>query len=269
MEQTQSQAAERVLSFDCSLRKNIIAIKELGNDDPLYLGKMNRWTLKTVWRTGPAAAKALTSDSDSDSNVPGNDIIGEGRVHAFHIDCDTMVRGRPIRVSAARKWLTRYNYPSTAYSSDPSRPAVMTWHSNSKWKAFDFDLRDENEELVARFSPRYIARKTANIELFGSRAWDTAAVEEVLITGITLYLCMIYRASNLVPFIGAAVSRSGKDYNVTEQQTREKQERNLATTADEFLAPQEAKFETPDNIWDRVHEGTMMKEPEAKETSVQ
>merc|ERR1711964_773725 len=125
------------------------------------------------------------------------------------------------------------------------------------------------EELVARFNPRYLGvRKIATIELFGAQAWNPLAVEEVLITGITLYLCMIYRTSSFVPFLSAVVARPGKDYKVTEQQSREEEEKNLATNADEFLAPQDAKFETPDNIWDHVNEGTVMKEPAAKETSV-
>ena len=270
MAQTQPQAMDRVLQVNFSLRKNTVAINEPGHDDPIYVAKMNPWTLKTVWRTGPAAAKALTSDSDSDSHVSETELVGEGRIHAFKIDCETQVRGRPIRVSAARKWLTSYNYSSTAYASDPSTPVVMTWHSNSKWRVFDFDLQDENEELVARFNPRYLGvRKIATIEMFGAKAWDQLAVEEVLITGITLYLCMVYRTSNFVPFVGAVVARSGKDYKVTERQAREEQERNLATSADEFLAPQNAKYETPDNIWDHVHDGTMMKEPAAKETSIQ
>lgn len=269
MAQTQSQTMDRVLQVNFSLRKNTVAVNEPGHDDPIYLAKLNPWTLKAVWRTGPAAAKALTSDSDSDSNIPASEVVGEGRIHVFKIDCETQVRGRSIRVSAARKWLTRYNYSSTAFSPDASRPAIMTWHSNSTWKCFDFDLRDENDELVARFNPRYLGvRKLATIELFGAHAWNSLAVEEVLITGITLYLCMIYRTSNLVPFVGAMVARSGKDYKVTEQQAREEEERNLATSADEFLAPQDAKFETPENIWDHVNEGTIGKEPAAKEMPV-
>ncbi|ETN38559.1 uncharacterized protein HMPREF1541_06595 [Cyphellophora europaea CBS 101466] len=231
---------------------------------------MNPWTMKTVWRTGPSAAKALTSDSDSDSNVAESEIIGEGRIHGFKIDCETMVRGRPIRVSAAKKLLTRYNYASTSYSSDPDKPEVMTWKSNSAWKVFDFDLRDESDQLVARFNPRYMGmRKLATIEMFGPKAWDSAAVEEVMITGITLYICMIYRTSNWVPLVGALVSRPGKDYKVTEKEAREEHERNLATSADDFLNPENARFEAPENVWDKIDEGTTMKEPATtKETSV-
>lgn len=269
MEQSQPQFKDRVLQVNCSWRKNTIIVTEPGHDDPLYVAKMSPWSCKTTWRTGPAAAKAIAADSDSDSNVPETDIIGEGRIHPFKIDCQTQIRGRTVRVSAAKKWLTRYNYSSTAYSSDANRPAILTWNSNSKWKCLDFDLRDEDDQLVARFNPRYLGvRKLATFEMFGAKAWDSLAVEEVLITGFTLYICMAYRMSNIVPFVGAAVARPGKDYKVTEQEAREEEERNLATTADEFLAPQDAKFETPENLWQQVDEGTTMKEPLFKETVV-
>lgn len=271
MTQPHSETTDRVLQVSCSWRKNTVVVTEPGNDNAVYLGKMNPWTMKTVWRTGPAAAKAMTtdSDSDSDSNTNESDIIGDGRIHAFKIDCETHIRGRTVRVSAARKWYTQYNYSSTAYSNDPSRPSIMTWSSNSAWKYLDFDLRNESNELVARFCPRYLGvRKLCTFELFGPRAWDSSAVEEVLITGFTLYVCMIYRSSNFVPFIGAVVARPGKDYKVTEKQNREEEERNLATNADEFLALQNPKFESPDRIWQQIDEGTMMKEPEVKEAHV-
>ena len=259
---------DRVFQVNCSWRKNIVT--EPGNDDPVYLAKMSPWTMRTTWRTGPAAVKALTadSDSDSDSKTTKSDIIGEGRLHGLKIDCETTIRGRNIRISAAKKWLTRYNYPSTAFSSDPSRPVAMTWHSNSNWKCLDMDLRDENGELVAKFNPRYLGvRKMATFEMIGTKAWDTSAVEEVLITGVTLYICMIYRISNIVPFVAAVVARPGKDYKVTEQQIREEEERVLATSANDPVTSQDAKFEAPENFWDSVDRGTAQEVPADAKTA--
>jgi hypothetical protein len=269
MTQAQPEVMDRTLQINFSWRKNTVVVTEPGNDDPLYLAKMNPWTCKTIWRTGPAAVKAMTADSDSDSNIPEDDIVGEGRIHALKIDCETKIRGRTARVSAAKKWLTRYNYASTAFASDPSRPAVMTWNSNSTWKCLDFALRDENDQLVARFNPRYLGvRKVATFEMFGPKAWDSLAVEEVLITGVTLYICMVYRMSNIVPFLSAVVARPGKDYKVTERLAREEEERNQAVTADEFLEPQRSKFDTPDSLWQQVDDGTNLKEADSKETAI-
>jgi hypothetical protein len=259
---------DRTLQVNCSWRKNTVVVTEPGHDEPLYLAKLNPWTLKTTWRTGPAAVTSMATDSDSDTDAPKDEIIGEGRIRAFKIDCETTIRSRNVRVSAAKKWLTRYNYPSTAFSEDPARPAVMTWNSNSNWKYLDMDLRDEDNELVAKFNPRYLGtRKLCTFEMIGTKAWDSSAVEEVLITGITLYICMIYRMSNLVPFVSAIVARPGKDYKVTEQQTREEEERNLATNADDFLKASDAKFETPESFWNKVDEGTAMHELADKETA--
>ncbi|KAJ9654568.1 hypothetical protein H2198_006383 [Neophaeococcomyces mojaviensis] len=223
-------AQDRTLQVSFSWVKNTITITEPGNDDPIYHGKLNPWTLKTVYRTGSPTVKGI----DSESNI-----IGHASIGLFKPDCETDIRGRPIRLSAAKRLLTIYNYPSLAYATNPGRPAVMTWKSNSCFKAFDFDLLDEDGKLVGRFNPRCLSvRKAATVELFGAKAWDQQAAEEVLITGLTLYICMVYRASSPVPLVGALISRPGKDYKVTEQQAKEEGERYKAAN-------------TPD-VWDNV-----------------
>jgi hypothetical protein len=253
-----NQNADRVLKVDFSWRKYSTVITEAESDVPIYLGKMSPWNLTTVFRTGPSVAKKATTDADSDADSfdEANDVIGESKVRAFHsVDCPTTIRGRPVALSAAKKILTRYNYSSTAFASDPLKPAVMTWRSNSSFKVFDFDLLDERDELVARFNSRYFGlKKVSVIEMFGPKAWDSLATEEVIITGITLWYCMVYRASSPVPLIGALVSRRGKDYNTTEKEAKEEYERNMAASSKGDWHPSDEGVD-PEKMWDMVNNG--------------
>jgi hypothetical protein len=259
-----SNPQDHVLQVNFSWRKNTILVTEPGNDTPRYVARMSPWTMKSVFRTGTSAAQILNAETEAkiqDLDFAPEDIFGTSRVSAFKIDCEANVRGRDVRVSAAKRLVTRYNYPSMAYSDDPAKPAIMTWKSNSKWKFLDMDLKDENDQLVARFNPRYFGmRKVAAIEMFGPKAWDQKAIEEIIVTGLTLYVCMVYRSSSWVPLIGAMVARPGKDYKVTEQQAREEHEKNLAVGADEFLDTDANKYEHPDSVWDRIDGGATGKD---------
>jgi hypothetical protein len=203
-------------------------ITESSQDEPVYVVKCNPLTLNLTFKSGPQAAKAVDMpdyDSDTGSDDDTNDgIIGDGSVHGFKIDCNTHVHGHPIRVSAAKRLKTRYNYPSLAFSSGPpnNKPAIMTWKSNSFFKCFDFVLLDELQQPVARFKVNYLGVcKLATIELLGPKADDPAARDEIVVTGLTLYTCMVYRASSILALFGATVARPGKDYKVTNKQVRE------------------------------------------------
>jgi len=225
---------------------------------PLYLGKYNPLSMKTIFKTGTPTTKALASDSDVDSiklEAEDEDVIGDSKVKAFHIDCETHIRGRPVRLSAAKRILTRYNYPSLAYSERDGRPAIMTWKCNKIIKCFDFDLLDPDNNLVAQFKPKYMGmRKMATIEMFGDKAWNVDTTEEVLITGLSMYLCMIYRASSPVPLVGALISRSGKDYKVTEKEVQEEEERYARMQAEGHLQQNGSTLD-PKEVWIQVNKG--------------
>ena len=237
----QLASQSRILHVNFSWRKMKTLITDSPQDEPIYLVKCNPLTLNLTFISGPQPAKAAAmpdhnSDTDSD-NATDDGIIGDGSVHGFKIDCNTHVHGRPIRVSAAKKWKTRYNYPSLAFSSDPSnnKPAIMTWKSSSFFKCFDFVLLDESQQPVARFKVNYLGvRKLATIELLGPKADDPAARDEVVVTGLTLYTCMAYRASSIFALFGATVARPGKDYKVTDKQVRE--EMMKVGDADEYFS---------------------------------
>lgn len=252
----------RTLQVNFSWRKYTTIITETGSDIPLYFAKYNPITMKTVFKTGQAAAKLMASDTDADSinlEAENDDVIGNSRVKVFHIDCPTTVRGRSVALSAASRIMTRYNYSSLAFASDPLKPAVMTWKCNSKIKVFDFDLLDEQEQTVARYNTKYLGvKKYATIELFGPNAWDSLATEEVIVTGLTMYFCMIYRVSSPVPLVGALVSRGGKDFKVTEKEAQEEHERNLAAASNSHLQPDGSTMD-PKQMWDMVDGGDWKK----------
>lgn len=258
----EQRLGHRTLQLNFSWRKYTTIITETGSDTPLYFAKYSPFTMKTVFKSGQAAAKLMAADSDADFTkleAEDDDVIGNSRVKVFHIDCPTTVRGREVALSAASRIMTRYNYSSLAFSSDPLKPAVMTWKCNSKVKAFDFDLLDEQEQTVARYNTKYLGvKKYATIELFGPKAWDSLATEEVLVTGFTMYLCMLYRASSPVPLIGALVSREGKDFKVTEKEAQEEYERNLAASSNGNLQPDGSTVD-PKQMWDMVDGGASKK----------
>ena len=222
--QHQLASQTRNLTVNFSWRKWKFLITEPSHNEPVYVGKCHPLSLNLTFTSGPKAAQATTvpdsDDDDNDTTTPAG-VVGDGHVHAFKIDCNTHVHGRPIRVSAAKRLLTRYTYPSLAFSSDSTgnKPAVMTWKSNSWFRCFDFALLDESQQPVAKFNPKYLGmRNIATIEFLGPKADDPLARDEVVVTGLTLYMCMCYRVSNIVPLVGALTARPGKDYKVTAAQ---------------------------------------------------
>ncbi|KAF2110297.1 hypothetical protein BDV96DRAFT_583783 [Lophiotrema nucula] len=248
----------RTLNVDFSWRKNTILMFEAEGLPPSYIGKCNPLTMKTVFKSGPSAAKSLSSDSDVDSvnlEAVNDDVIGQSKVKIFHIDCNTTIRGREVRLSADSRLMTRYKYPSIAFAENEKKPTIMTWKCNSKWRCFDFDLLDESGKVVAKFLPKYLGvRKWATIQMYGPRAWDSLATEEVIITGLSLYFCMIYRASSPVPLVGALTSRKGKDFGTAERDAQAEYERNMAGDSDGLLQPNGSTLD-PKEVWSRVNEG--------------
>jgi hypothetical protein len=226
----------RVLQVDFAWGHCSYNVTELGKDTPLYIGKIQPLTMKTTFRTGPAFTGLATSATDAKHD---GEVMGESEIGYFRPDSKCHIRGHPVRLSAAKKLLSRYKYPSMAYapSADGSQVA-MTWTSNSLFKCLDFDLFDNKQERVARFSTRYLHfRKTAVIEIFGLKGQEQLAVEEVMITGITLYLQMMYRMSSPIPLIGALISRPGKDYKVTDKELAAAEQKVLALDPAEFPPP--------------------------------
>lgn len=252
----QRSANYRTLQLNYKWLKSTGLITEPGRDEPLYIIDASNWKMKYKFRRGPTISKLPISEkgevSMEEIEKNDTDLIGEGQTHGFKIDCACTIHGRPVTLSAASRLMTRYSYSSLAFASEPNKPVVMTWHGDSKVKWYDFQLKDESGEVVARFNTNYAGvRKLSSIEIIGPKANDPLALDEVVITSVMMYITMLYRTSNFVPLIGALTARSGKDFNVAEKEAREEAERNMAINSDQFISPYQPTINNPDTLLDK------------------
>ena len=91
----------------------------------------------------------------------------------------------------------------------------MSWTSSSGFKTWDFICCDENQNPVAKFSANvWAVKRFAKIELLGPKAHDTAAMDEIVVVGLTLCYCMYMRVNNPLNLVGSAFMRSGRDAHI-------------------------------------------------------
>ena len=63
---------------------------------------------------------------------------------------------------------------------------------------------------MAKFTANvWAVNKVGNIEFLGLKANSQAAREEIIITGLTLFYCILLRSTNLLSFFGAILARPG------------------------------------------------------------
>lgn len=135
--------------------------------------------------------------------------IGTGSVHTVRIDSDYEIHGRKGTLKALKRFKSRYSYLSHAFS-DTDSPVPMTWTGDMTLKKWNFVCLDERKMPVAKLSLNiWATKKVGNIEFLGSRAaaWD--ARDELVVTGVTLFLCLSYRANSLLSFFGAFFAQPG------------------------------------------------------------
>jgi hypothetical protein len=144
--------------------------------------------------------------------------IGTGTVHAISISPDFELHGSKGSLRAQSRLRTSYTHMSHTFSHT-GEPAKMTWASKTGFKGWDFICCDENQIPVARFTVNVWAfKKIAKIELLGPKAFDTAAMDEIVVVGMTLFYCMYLRVNNPLNLIGSAFMRSGKEAHIEAQQ---------------------------------------------------
>lgn len=147
--------------------------------------------------------------------------IGTGSIHTFSIDASCELHGShpPFKVKAMRRFQTVYSYPSYAYSSaatnidnnNASNPVTMTWTATCGLKTWKFICLDEQQLPVAKLSVNeWAVKKVGKFEFLGSATTD-AMRDEIVVTGLTLFYCMLVRSSSLIAFFTAVVSRPGHD----------------------------------------------------------
>lgn len=187
---------DRLLHVNLSFRSNIMSISEPDDEVPLYVVHSGLFSSKMVFKTGPSAAKALKSGAKIESLDLDDekDIIGITKFKFFSNSFELHIRERPVTLSPSNKRLDKFQYPSTAFAASPDVPETMYWHLQSKVMSlgFQLELRDENDQMVAKFNTRNKEeKKSMTLEMFGPKAWDSLAAEEVIVTGLTVFVAIM------------------------------------------------------------------------------
>lgn len=140
--------------------------------------------------------------------------VGSGTVHAISISPDFELHGSKGTLQARSRLRTVYEHMSHTFS-DTDAPVKMSWSSSSGFKTWDFICCDENQNPVAKFTANVWAfKKIAKIELLGPKALDPAAMDEIVVVGMTLYYCMVVRVNNIFNLVGSAFMRTDKEAKI-------------------------------------------------------
>ncbi|KAH7311049.1 hypothetical protein BKA65DRAFT_163361 [Rhexocercosporidium sp. MPI-PUGE-AT-0058] len=188
-----------ILQVNFSWRKfeSLVSEKAEGSQIPKPLYIVDYHTLKIKPRL---IFKSVADDST----------IGTGVLHPISINADVEIRGKATELQATSRIKTQYMHLSHNFS-DTDEPVPMTWASECNFKTWDFVCLDPNQLPVARYAANVWAiKKVGNIEFLGERtAMSEAAREEIVITGITLFSCMMLRMNNFLNLFGM-VSKPAK-----------------------------------------------------------
>ncbi|TKX22581.1 hypothetical protein C1H76_5364 [Elsinoe australis] len=145
----------------------------------------------------------------------GKTTLSTGTLYNVHINADIVLRGQNIKLEAARRLKTHYIYKSTAFAQSAEKPVTMTWNTSCTAREWHFNLLDENQIAVARYSVDWYAlKKFAKLEIIGPRGHDEKVVEEVMATAFTLYGCMLFRMNNIFALFGSAFHKKAGNREV-------------------------------------------------------
>ncbi|UNI17091.1 hypothetical protein JDV02_003469 [Purpureocillium takamizusanense] len=154
--------------------------------------------------------KTLTSPHLIFTETATGTRVGSGTLHPISINADYEVRGQKGKLKALRRMHTEYTHLSRAYSETEGHLAAMQWSSEADFKTWDFICKGADGVPVARFTSNCWARKKVGvIDYYGARGLSKEAQEEILVTGLTLYSCMILRTSSILSFFGGIFSKPG------------------------------------------------------------
>lgn len=158
-----------------------------------------------------------------------NSVIGTGTLHPISIHADCTIRGQKTKLEALKRFKTSYSHLSHNFS-DTQTPVQMTWTTNCSMKTWDFICLDQNQQPVAKFAANIWAiQKVGNIEFLGERAtMSEAAREELVVTGLTLFYCMVLRTNNILNLFGAIFAKTGKVNKGEEVELAEHEEYSIA-----------------------------------------
>jgi hypothetical protein len=145
---------------------------------------------------------------------PSEEVIGIGKLNVVSINASYELHGQKAHLLAQKRWKTMYTHRSLNFS-DTDSPVTMTWTSNVGFKSWDFVCVDEKQMPVARFTANcWAITKIGKIEFVGPRADSRAAQEEIMVTGITLFYCMVVRCNSIFSLFGAIFARPGHKQHI-------------------------------------------------------
>ncbi|KAJ6439311.1 hypothetical protein O9K51_07196 [Purpureocillium lavendulum] len=183
------------LEVDFTWRKMMARIKKPGeSSEPVYTVDYKTFTSPHLIFTETATGTR----------------IGSGTLQPVSINAYYEVNGEKRKLKALRRMHTEYTHLSPVYSQSGSAPAAMHWSSEADFKTWDFICKGPDGVPVARFASNSWARKKVGvIEFYGALGTSKEAQEEILVTGLTLYSCMILRTSSFLSFFGGIFSSPG------------------------------------------------------------
>lgn len=170
--------------------------------DPLY---SIHFPFKLISRSIPTMifTKALSDE-----------VIGSGKLNMVSINPDYELHGHKAELLAQKRFRTLYTHRSLNFS-DTDTPITMTWSSEAGFKTWDFVCVDEQQNAVAKFSGNpWGVTNIGKIEFDGPKKHDRAAQEEIIVTGITLFYCMLVRCNSIFNLFGAVFTRPGRKEHV-------------------------------------------------------
>ncbi|MCJ1275412.1 hypothetical protein MMC21_003215 [Puttea exsequens] len=106
--------------------------------------------------------------------------VGTANFHYTSFLIDTTVHGQPVTFTPHGLLKSSYTYPSPALNN-----ATMTWKGQGAH--IDLVCLDEHGAPLAKFrSDHWSFTKCGKLDIFGSKAYSGAVLEEVLVTGLAL-----------------------------------------------------------------------------------
>jgi hypothetical protein len=141
----------------------------------------------------------------------GNFKFASGTLHPISINADCEINGKATVLKALKRFKTEYTHLSYAYSNSDT-PVPMSWTSTSNFKTWDFICLDDKGVAVAKFAARnWSTNRVGYVEFMGPKDTISDAVrDEIVVTGITLFYCMVLRATSPLSLVGAVFSKPGK-----------------------------------------------------------
>lgn len=194
--QQQNESTQgRTLQVDFSWKKTkaLITDKDDPQSKPIYIVDYKTFKPNLVF-------KSVADDTNFASST----------LHAISINADCEIRGQPVTLKALKRFKTAYTHLSYAFSNTDA-PVPMTWTSTSDFKTWDFICLDVDQNPVAKFSANiWAVKKVGNIKFMASKSTLSDAMrDEIVVTGLTLYSCMVLRSNNILSLFGAIFSRPG------------------------------------------------------------